>query len=152
MCLGIVVLLSTLSRVLYSLTNILSTNYPTISTNLYYSQCLPPQTHAPDLHHPKKHFLLSILTLIPHRTYQNMTSTTFAITSNPWLTNITLILKPWMTTSLILLQKCLIQVPTQTSNKNDSQIFHPNSQPMKTSWRNWASPKHRFSPFHSISQ
>ena len=136
---------------LYSLTNRLSTNHPTISTNLYYSQCLPPKAYAPDLYPPKKHFILSILTLIPHLNYQNMTSTTLKITSNTWLTNITLIWKPWMTTSLILLQKCLIKVPIQTSNKNDSQIFHTNSQPMNTSWRNWVSPKHRSIPCHSIS-
>ena len=136
----------------YSLTNILSTNHPTISTNLYYSQCLPPQTHAPNLHPPKKHLPLSILTLIPHLNYKNLTSTTLAITSKPWLTNITLTWNPWMTTSLILLQNCLIQVPRHTSKEDDSQIFHPNYQPMKTSWRNWASSKHRSIPCRSISQ
>ena len=137
---------------LYSLTNILSTNHPTISINLYYSQCLPPQTHTLDIHPPKKHFILSILTLIPHLNYQNMTSTTFTIKSKPWLTNITLIWKPWMTTSLLCLKNSLIQVLRQTSKNNNSHIFHPNYQPIKNASRKWTSKKHRSSPCRSISQ
>ena len=137
---------------LESLTCLLSTDHTKIPTNLYSSQCLPPQTHAPDPHPPNKHFILSLLPLLLHLPYQNITSTTFTITSKPWLTNITLVWNIWMNTSMPCLQNLLIKVLRQTSNKNNSQIFHPKYQPMETALRNWTSSKHRSSPCHSILQ
>ena len=142
---------STLSRVIYSLTGQLSTNNTTSPTNIYSSQCIPPVTHSLAPHHPNKQYLLSILPFLPHLHYENMTSTTFTIISKPWLTNITMIWKPWMTTYLICLQNLPIQVPRHIIMKNNSHIFHPNSQANKTTSINWASNKHRSSPCHSLS-
>ena len=81
---------------LYSLTSELSKSNPTTPTNLYSLQCLPPLTHSMALQPPKKHLPLS-LSLLPHIIYQNLTSTTVEMSSNTWLTNITLVWSPWTT-------------------------------------------------------
>ena len=63
-----------------------------------------------------------------------------------------MIWKPWITTSLLFLQNLPIQGPIHTSKNNNPHIFHPNSQPMKTASKNWASKKQRSSPCYSRSQ
>ena len=99
----------------------------------------------------KKTLSIFPTTSLPHLPYQNMTSTTFTITSKPWLTNIIIIWKPLIITSLLCLQNLPIQVPRQTIKKNNSQIFHTKYQPMNKTSRNWASNKLRSSPCHCIS-